>query len=131
MSMGTQPIPPSDIATFRPGKRRGTPAHSHSAAAMRAFTGKRVGSNSKGGAGDGRGAHDEAPVWRQTTVSVSSQAAKKGSHSPEKMEGKPRAEGNSGKLTALKPRSALRRTSLVATAMSANQGSWSGMIRSG
>src|SRR5580658_8602413 len=131
MSMGTQPIPPSDMATLRRGKRSGTPAHSHSAAAMRAFTGKRVGRSSNGGAGDGKGAHDEAPVCRQTTVSVSSQAAKKGSHSPEKMEGKPRAEGNSGKLTALKPRSALALTSALASVMSASQGSWRGMIRSG
>src|SRR5580658_7905005 len=119
------------MATFRSGKRNGTPDHSHSAAAMRAFTGKRVGNSSNGGAGDGSGAHDEAPVCRQTTVCVSSQAAKKGSHSPEKMDGNPRADGNSGKLTALKPLSALLRTSVVARAMSANHGSCSGMIRSG
>ena len=119
------------MATFRPGNRSGMPDHNHSAAAMRAFTGNSVGNSSNGGAGDGSGAHDDAPVCRQTTVCVSSQAAKKGSHCPEKMDGKPRAEGNSGKLTALNPRSALLRTSAVASATSANQGSCNGMIRSG
>src|ERR1700721_4092032 len=101
--MGTQPIPPADMAMDRPGKRRGTPDHSHSPAATSALTGKRVGSSSKGGSGEGSGAHDEAPVCRQTTVPVSSQAAKKGSHSPLKMEGRPSCAGNSGKLTATKP----------------------------
>ena len=37
-------------------------------------------------------------------MSVSSQAARKGSHWPLKMEGRPSWAGNSGKLTALKPR---------------------------
>src|SRR5271166_5989872 len=119
------------MATDNLGKRTGTPDHSHSAAASRAFTGKRVGNSSNGGSGDGRGAHAEAPVWRHTTVAVSSHAAKKGSHAPEKMEGTPRRAGNSGKLTARKPRSALRRTSSAATATSTSQGSCNGMIRSG
>ena len=90
-----------------------------------------MGNNSNGGSGEGRGAHDEAPVWRHTTVAVSSQAAKKGSHLPLKMEGSPNWAGNSGKLTALKPRAALARTSVAATSTSANQGSCRGMIRSG
>ena len=119
MSMGTHPMPPSDMAMFRPGKRRGTPDHSHSPPATRALTGKRVGSSSKGGSGEGSGAHDEAPVCRQTTVPVSSQAAKKGSHSPLKMDGRPSWAGNSGKLTATKPRAALARTSPAAMATSA------------
>ena len=87
--MGTQPMPPSDMATASPGKRRATPDHSHSAAASSALTGNTVGSSSKGGSGEGSGAQDEAPVCRHTTVPVSSQAAKKGSHSPLKMEGRP------------------------------------------
>src|ERR1700686_3407261 len=101
--MGTQPMPPSDMATFRSGKRSGTPDHNHSPAASSALTGKRVGSSSKGGSGEGRGAQDDAPVCRQTTVSVCSQAAKKGSHCPLKMEGSFSCAGNSGKLIALKP----------------------------
>ncbi len=108
MSMGTQPMPPSDRAMARSGKRSGTPDHSHSAAAMRALTGNRVGRSSKGGSGEGRGAHDDAPVCRQTTVAVSSQAAKRGSQWPLKIDGSPSWEGNSGKLTARKPSSALR-----------------------
>ncbi len=129
--MGTQPMPPSDMATARAGKRNGTPDHSHSPAASSALTGKTVGSSSKGGSGEGSGAQPDAPVCRQTTVPVSSQAAKKGSQSPLKMEGNCSWAGNSGKLTALKPRAALARTSAAATATSASQGSWSGMMRSG
>ena len=70
-------------------------------------------------------------MCRHTTVPVSSQAAKKGSHCPLKMDGRPSWAGNSGKLTALNPRAALARTSAVATSMSASQGSCSGMMRSG
>ena len=70
------------------GKRSGTPDHSHSPAASSALTGKKVGSSSKGGSGEGSGAQADDPVCRQTTVSVSSQAAKKGSQAPLKMEGR-------------------------------------------
>src|SRR3974390_2666240 len=129
--MGTQPSPPSDRATARRGKRRGTPDQSHSAAASRALAGNRVGSSSKGGSGDGRGAQADEPVWRQTTVDVSSQAAKKGSQWPEKIEGYPSWAGNSGNVTALKPRPALRRTSSAARDTSLSHGSCIGMIRSG
>ena len=116
---------------FSFGKRRGTPDHSHSPAASSALTGKKVGRISKGGSNDASGAQPDEPVWRQTTVSVSSQAARNGSHSPLKIEGRPSRAGNSGKLTALKPRAALARTSAAATSMSASQGSCSGMMRSG
>ena len=129
--MGTQPIPPSDRATFSFGKRKATPDHNHSPAASSALTGKKVGRISKGGSGEGRAAQADDPVCRQTTVSVSSQAAKKGSHCPLKIEGRPSWAGNSGKLTALKPRAALARTSSAATAMSFSQGSCRGMMRSG
>ena len=124
-------MPPSDSATCRPGNRRATPDHSHSPAARRALTGNTVGNSSNGGSGEGRGAQEDAPVWRQTTVWVSSQAAKKGSQAPLKMEGSCNCAGNSGKLTALNPRAALARTSVVATATSASHGSCSGMMRSG
>src|SRR5580704_8318766 len=116
--MGTQPIPPSDKATLSRGNRRATPDHNHSPAARSAFTGKKVGRISKGGSGEGRAAQADDPVCRHTTVSVSSQAAKKGSHRPLKMDGRPSWAGNSGKLTALKPRAALDRTSVAASAMS-------------
>ena len=47
------------------------------------------------------------------------------------MDGSPSWAGNSGKLTARKPRVALARTSSAATATSASHGSCSGMMRSG
>ncbi len=124
-------MPPSDMATCRPGKRSGTPDHSHSPAASSALTGKTVGRSSKGGSGEGSGAQPDAPVCRHTTVPVSSQAAKNGSQRPLKMEGSWSWAGNSGKLTALNPRAALARTSVAAISTSASQGSCSGMMRSG
>ncbi len=90
-----------------------------------------MGKSSKGGSGDGSGAQPDAPVCRHTTVDVSSQAAKNGSQAPEKIDGVPRRAGNSGKLTALKPSAALRRTSSVATSTSASHGSCNAMMRSG
>src|ERR1700678_4108894 len=102
-------MPPSESATCRSGNRNGTPDQSHSPAARRAFTGNTVGNSSNGGSGEGRGAQDDAPVCRQTTVCVSSQAAKNGSQVPLKMEGSCNWAGNSGKLTALNPRAALAR----------------------
>src|SRR5271156_1057367 len=120
-------MPPSDSSTCRPGKRSGTPDQSHSPAARRAFTGNSVGNNSNGGSGEGNGAHDDAPVCRHTTVEVSSQAAKKGSQAPLKMEGSCSWAGNSGKLTALKPRAALARTSDAASSTSASHGSCKAM----
>src|SRR5271165_2383840 len=106
MSIGTHPMPPSDMAIDKVGRRSATPDHSHSAAASMAFTGKRVGNSSNGGSGDGSGAHPDAPTCRQTTVSVSAHAAKNGSHLPEKIDARPRRAGNSGKLIARKPRPA-------------------------
>ena len=107
------------------------PDQSHSPAAISALTGNSVGMISKGGSPDASGAQPEAPVCRHTTVSVSSQAARRGSHVPLKIDGSPSRAGNSGKLTALKPRAALARTSAAATSTSANHGSCSGMMRSG
>ena len=120
------------MATARSGKRSGTPDHSHSAAASSALTGNRVGKSSKGGSGEGSGAHAEAPVCRQTTVPVSSQAAKNGSHSPEKIDGQPEPGGELGEAHGLEAPlrvapDLLRRP----RATSASQGSCSGMIRSG
>src|SRR6185437_8979508 len=105
--------------------------HSHSPAASSAFTGKTVGNSSNGGSGEGSGAHDDEPVCRHTTVPVSSQAAKNGSQRPLKMDGSCSWAGNSGKLTALKPRAALARTSAAPTSTSTSQGSCSGIMRAG
>src|SRR6185437_5546379 len=101
--------------------------HSHSPAASSAFTGNTVGNSSNGGSGEGSGAQADEPVCRHTTVPVSSQAAKKGSQCPLKMDGSWSWAGNSGKLTALKPRAALARTSSAATATSTSHGSCRGI----
>src|SRR5690348_17070515 len=100
--MFTQPMPPSDSAMARRGKRVHTPDHSQSAQARKALAGKRVGNSSKGGSSLGIGAHDAEPVCRHTTVSVSSHAARSGSHAPDRNDGSPVRLGNSGKLNARK-----------------------------
>ena len=66
----------------RSGKRTQTPDHSQSAVAMSAFAGKSVGNSSKGGSSLGIGAQPAYPVCRQTTVLVSTHAARKGSQGP-------------------------------------------------
>src|SRR4051812_42064385 len=66
------------------------------------------------------------PIWRHTTVSVASQAAKNGSHSPLWMLGRPRYAGISEKHTARAPRAALRSTSAAASF-----GSHNGTMQSG
>ena len=68
---------------------------------------------------------------RQTTVSVSSHARHTGSHQSLWMDGKPRLWGISGRVTATKPRSALRRISAAAKSGSLSQVMPMGMMRSG
>ena len=113
--MGTQPMPPSDMATCSSGKRSGTPDHSHSPAASSALTGKTVGRSSKGGSGEGSGAQADEPVCRHTTVPVSCAGGEEGVPVAAEDGGQPSWAGNSGKLTALKPRAALARTSAAAS----------------
>ena len=57
------------------------------------------------------GIFDDDPMCMHTTVPVSAQAAKNGSHAPLWMLGRPRWGGISLKHTACTPRAALRRTS--------------------
>src|SRR5579864_9304755 len=102
--MLTQPTPPSERAMARAGNRVQTPDQSQSAHARRALAGKIVGKSSKGGSGDGTGAHDAEPVWRHSTVPVSAHASSTGSQWPEWGEGSPICAGNSGKLRARNPR---------------------------
>ncbi len=97
MSIGTQPMPPSDMAMESRGNRKGTPDQSHSPAATSALTGNNVGRSSKGGPGEASGTQEEEPVWRHTTVPVSSHAAKSGSQWSLKMEGKPELGREFGK----------------------------------
>src|SRR4051794_7031269 len=115
MSIGTQLMPPSENAILIAGNRVGTLAHSQSAAVTSALTGKRLVYSSSGAPGERAAVHDDDPLWRQMTVSVSSHARRNGSQYVESIGASPRSTGFSGKLTALNPRSALRRTSAAAT----------------
>src|SRR3954447_4648272 len=109
ISMGTQLIPPSENAILMSGNRVGTCAHNQSAAVTSAFTGNRLVYNSSGAPGERAAVHDDEPLWRHTTVSVSSHARRNGSQWVESIGGIPRSTGFSGKLTALNPRPALAR----------------------
>ena len=89
-----------------------------------------VGYSSNGGSGDGIGAHPDEPVCRHTTVPVSSHAAGTDPNARECSDGSPTSTALA-KLTALKPRSALRRISPAATSGSGSQVNCNGMIRPG
>src|SRR5580704_18317422 len=102
--MGTQPIPPSDSATLSCGNRSGILAQSQSAAAAHPLIGNSVVASSSGAPGDWAAVHPADPVWRQTTVPVSSQAASSGSQWLVCTDGSPRFDGFSGQLSALNPR---------------------------
>src|SRR5262245_18908497 len=81
---------------------------------------------SGGASGDVEGIFDDEPMCMFTTTWHSLQASKKGSHSPEWIDGKPRYAGISLKQVAVTPRSAMRRTSAADAT-----GSHSGTIISG
>src|SRR5580692_4673311 len=73
-----------------------------------------VAATATGASAEVAGIFDDEPMCMQTTVWVSSQAAKKGSQYSLCMEGSPRWGGISLKQTARTPRAALRRTSAAA-----------------
>src|SRR5580704_6560196 len=79
-----------------------------------AFPKLSVAATATGASPDVAGILDDEPICMQTTVRVSSQAAKKGSQYPLWMLGRPRWGGISLKQTARTPRAALRRTSAAA-----------------
>ena len=79
ISIGTQLMPPSENAILMFGKRVGTRAHSQSAAVTSAFTGNRLVYSSSGAPGERAAVHDDDPLCRHTTVSVSSHARRNGS----------------------------------------------------
>src|SRR5580698_9369866 len=85
-----------------------------------------VAATATGASADVAGIFEDEPMCMQTTVLVSSQAAKNGSHCPLWMLGSPRWGGISLKQTARTPRAALRRTSAAARAASHK-----GMMQSG
>src|SRR5437868_3674673 len=113
------------------GKRSGMPDQSQSAQAYIALAGIMVVIAAMGVSGEGTGDQLAAPVCRQRTVPVSSQAARNGSQWPVWIEGSLSLVGNSGKTTALKPLAALALISLAARSGSGSQGSCRPMIRSG
>src|SRR6266700_3014281 len=115
INIGTQLIPPSENAILILGNRVGTCAHSQSAAVTSALTGNKLVYSSSGAPGDRAAVHDDDPLCKQTTVSVSSHARRNGSQCRSIIGGSPMSTGFSGKLTALNPRSAFRRTSSAAT----------------
>lgn len=78
------------------GKRNGMPDHSQSAQAYIALAGISVVMASIGVSGEGTGAQDAAPVCRQTTVPVSSQASNSGSQWPLWMDGRRNRWGTRG-----------------------------------
>src|SRR6266550_4434699 len=106
ISIGTQLMPPSENAILIDGKRVGTCAHSQSAAVTSAFTGKRLVYSSSGAPGERAAVHDDEPLCRHTTVSVSSHARSNGSQYLSIIAGIFKSTGFSGKLTALAPRAA-------------------------
>ncbi len=130
MSMGTQSMPDSARQMRSSGKRTGTPDHSQSAQVTRALTGNRVVNSSSGAYGEREADQPDEAQCRHTTVPVSWHAARNGSQCPVCSDGRPRSTGCSTKLTARKPRSALRRISAAAISGSDSHGSWSGMNRS-
>src|SRR3954468_15079457 len=107
ISIGTQLMPPSEKAILMFGNRVGIFAHNQSAAVTSAFTGNRLVYSSSGAPGERAAVHDEDALCRQTTVSVSSHARRKGSQEVSSIGGslRLRSTGFSTKLTALAPRS--------------------------
>src|SRR3954468_22230399 len=75
------------------------------------------------------GIFEDEPMCMLTTVCVSAQASKNGSHSPEWIEGNPRYGGISEKQVARTPRAALRRISSAASLPSHNGMMMFGMRR--
>src|SRR6478752_10461252 len=104
ISIGTQLMPPSENAILMFGKRVGICAHNQSAAVTSAFTGNSDVYNSRGAPGERAAVHDDEPLCKHTTVSVSSHARRIGSQCLSIMAGRFKSTGFSGKLTALKPR---------------------------
>src|SRR5690348_8167848 len=108
-SIATQPIPPSDIATFRFGKRTAYPDQSHSAHALNDIWPNIVAPSWIDGASFGIGYIPDEPTCSEMTVSVSAHAAMIGSQYRSKIDGNPMFCGRSGNVTERNPRAALRR----------------------
>lgn len=101
--------------TFRFGKRSNFPLISQSTIEKQQLAKVMVEPTAGGASADVDGILLLDPMCMAMTVPVSSQAARKGSHSSVWMEGSPRWGGISEKATARTPRAALRRTSAAAS----------------
>src|SRR5471030_1690360 len=105
----TQPMPPSERQMRMSGKRTGTFEYSQSTALYISYAPKRTAGISGGASAEVVGDVPDDPTCRHSTVPVSAHAANKGSQYPEWIVGSPSLSGASENVTALKPRSALRR----------------------
>src|SRR4051812_24096191 len=97
------------------GNRTSTPEKRKSVSDAIALLKLRLAATATGASPDVAGIFDDDPMCMHTTVPVSWQAAKNGSHAPEWIDGRPRCGGISLKQTAWQPRPALRRTSAAAS----------------
>src|SRR6476469_5323875 len=111
---GSHPIWPSEYASFSSGNFTSTPENRKSERLAIALPKLRLAATATGASADVAGIFELEPMCMQTTFRVSWHAAKKGSHSPEWMLGRPRCGGISEKHTARTPRAAFRRTPAAA-----------------
>src|SRR5579871_2522220 len=104
-------MPPSDRAMRRLGNLRSTGENNRSVAASTMLMGDRTLVTSMGPSLDGTASVEDEPMWRQTIVPSSAQAAQKGSQWSLWKLGHPSFSGFSEKVTAWQPFDAMRRTS--------------------
>src|ERR671916_3148477 len=97
------------------GNRSSVPEKMKSSIDPMAFWNVRVDDTMNGASGDVAGIRDDEPMCMHTTVSVSWQAAKKGSHWPVWIDGRPSGCGFSEKATAWLPPAGDRRTPAAAS----------------
>src|SRR6516165_6212827 len=105
----THPIPPSDRQMRTPGNRTGIFEYSQSTALYMPYAPNSTAGISGGASSDVVGDVPDDPTCKHTTVPVSSHAVNNGSQYPEWIVGRPSLSGASEKVTARKPRAALRR----------------------
>src|SRR5262245_35238166 len=128
---GIHPMPPSESAIRRFGNLRKTCDQIRSAAHIRMLTGVTVIITSTGASSEVTAIDDDEPMWRQTTVPVSSQARQNGSQWSVWKLGYPSLVGFSENVTAWQPFSETRRTSAAMSSGSQIGAMASGMNRPG
>ena len=128
---GIQPIPPSDNATRRSGKRTNTPDSSRSAASPIELQASNVYRTESGQSSDVPVVRPDVPKCMHSGTPVSSAAANTGSHCRLCQLGRPSGAGFSGKLTAFAPFAAQRFNSSTAAETSHSGRITSEICRSG